>query len=234
MRCSVDYAVPTYRKEAQGVDVDVHGDQGSSLVRKSGALRPPSPRANAALSIGRTALPRFLAELQAREQHLPAYVEREFEDYLKCGRLEHGFLRVRCDACHDEKLVMVETAARCNAVEQPTRSERHRAMAGFCSCKTGIHAVRGNNLGTAIKERLSHRPRTLRALRREREDHRSLLRIHAPAALVLPCTAPASKIPPSSNAFSRISNNDRGHHRSPIQRTLDEGEYSRLIEGNRC
>jgi hypothetical protein len=29
---------------------------------------------------------------------LPGYVEREFEGYLKCGRLEHGFLRVRCVA----------------------------------------------------------------------------------------------------------------------------------------
>jgi len=32
-------------------------------------------------------------------------VVREFEDYLKCGRLEHGFLRVRCEACHQEQLV---------------------------------------------------------------------------------------------------------------------------------
>ena len=30
---------------------------------------------------------------------------QEFDDYLKCGRLEHGFLRVRCDACHAEHLV---------------------------------------------------------------------------------------------------------------------------------
>ncbi len=29
----------------------------------------------------------------------------EFDDYLKCGRLEHGFLRVRCDTCHFERLV---------------------------------------------------------------------------------------------------------------------------------
>ncbi len=29
----------------------------------------------------------------------------DFDDYLKCGRLEHGFLRVRCDSCHHEKLV---------------------------------------------------------------------------------------------------------------------------------
>lgn len=25
-----------------------------------------------------------------------------FDDYLKCGRLEHGFLRLRCDNCHAE------------------------------------------------------------------------------------------------------------------------------------
>jgi ribosomal protein S27E len=36
---------------------------------------------------------------------LPEYVEQEFEAYLKCGRLEHGFLRVRCEECHAEKLV---------------------------------------------------------------------------------------------------------------------------------
>ena len=32
-------------------------------------------------------------------------MRREFEEYLKCGRLEHGFLRVVCEACHAEKLV---------------------------------------------------------------------------------------------------------------------------------
>jgi len=36
---------------------------------------------------------------------LPAYVRREFEDYLQCWRLEHGFLRVRCEKCHAEHLV---------------------------------------------------------------------------------------------------------------------------------
>jgi ribosomal protein S27E len=35
----------------------------------------------------------------------PRYVEAEFEAYLKCGRLEKGFLRVRCESCHAEKLV---------------------------------------------------------------------------------------------------------------------------------
>ena len=29
----------------------------------------------------------------------------ELDDYLRCGPLEHGFLRVRCDTCHHENLL---------------------------------------------------------------------------------------------------------------------------------
>ena len=47
----------------------------------------------------------FKAHLAAQGTVLPGYVEREFEDYLECGRLEHGFLRVRCEYCHAEHLV---------------------------------------------------------------------------------------------------------------------------------
>jgi len=49
--------------------------------------------------------PEFQAELASQDKYLPAYITKEFEAYLKCGHLEHGFLRVRCDSCHDEKLV---------------------------------------------------------------------------------------------------------------------------------
>src|SRR5262247_3271884 len=36
---------------------------------------------------------------------LPAYVQREFYDYLRCGILAHGFLRLGCDTCPKELLV---------------------------------------------------------------------------------------------------------------------------------
>lgn len=49
--------------------------------------------------------PLLLSTLGEQEQSLPKYVRQEFEEYLKFGRLEHGFLRLRCDACHAEKLV---------------------------------------------------------------------------------------------------------------------------------
>jgi hypothetical protein len=49
--------------------------------------------------------PVFEAQYAVEDRVLPDYVWQEFEDYLKCGRLEHGFLRVRCDTCHAEHLV---------------------------------------------------------------------------------------------------------------------------------
>jgi len=49
--------------------------------------------------------PEFLAQLSAEGKSLPDHVHREFTDFLKCGLLEHGFLRVRCEGCHHEKLV---------------------------------------------------------------------------------------------------------------------------------
>src|SRR6516165_5229100 len=49
----------------------------------------------------------FLASLHDAPEAtgLPAYVEREFYDYLRCGILAHGFLRLGCDTCHHELLV---------------------------------------------------------------------------------------------------------------------------------
>jgi len=36
---------------------------------------------------------------------LPRYVERELDEYLRCGLLEYGFARVVCRACREEHLV---------------------------------------------------------------------------------------------------------------------------------
>jgi ribosomal protein S27E len=49
--------------------------------------------------------PRFVQQIERSGGHLPQFVRREFEDYLKCGLLEHGFLRVKCDGCRHEHLV---------------------------------------------------------------------------------------------------------------------------------
>ena len=63
-------------------------------------MQTSSARTNAALPDHRATFPVFLDHLAAQDKTLPEYVTREFGDYLKCGRLEHGFLRVRCSQCH--------------------------------------------------------------------------------------------------------------------------------------
>jgi hypothetical protein len=49
----------------------------------------------------------FLASLadDPEATGLPPYVEREFYDYLRCGILAHGFLRLGCDTCKHEVLL---------------------------------------------------------------------------------------------------------------------------------
>ncbi len=56
----------------------------------------------------------FLASCDADSDAtgLPAYVEREFYDYLQCGILAHGFLRLGCDTCHKELLLAFSCAGR--------------------------------------------------------------------------------------------------------------------------
>ena len=49
--------------------------------------------------------PEFAEMMQSQGEALPYHVLKEFYKFLKCGRLEHGFLRVVCDDCHHEKLV---------------------------------------------------------------------------------------------------------------------------------
>jgi ribosomal protein S27E len=49
--------------------------------------------------------PEFTTNLAEQGKYLPKYVEREFDEFLRCGRLEYGFLRVVCGDCKHEKLV---------------------------------------------------------------------------------------------------------------------------------
>ena len=48
----------------------------------------------------------FLAQVEAQTgASLPQFVKDEFDAFLECGILAHGFLRLRCGDCGHEKLV---------------------------------------------------------------------------------------------------------------------------------
>ena len=52
--------------------------------------------------------PDFLERLAQEDRALPEYVREEFDEYLRCGVLEHGFLRVACEHCHADKFAWSE------------------------------------------------------------------------------------------------------------------------------
>ena len=51
-------------------------------------------------------LPALLRDADERFPYgYPRHIAKTFRAYLRCGMLDHGFVRVRCDACGDEALV---------------------------------------------------------------------------------------------------------------------------------
>ncbi len=49
--------------------------------------------------------PAFTEMTQSQGKALPYTMIKGFEEFLKCGRHEHGFLRAVCDDCKHDKLV---------------------------------------------------------------------------------------------------------------------------------
>lgn len=47
----------------------------------------------------------FLDDASERGHPLPRFVEKTFRDFLACGLPEHGFVRVHCDACGNDRVV---------------------------------------------------------------------------------------------------------------------------------
>jgi hypothetical protein len=68
---------------------------------------PRRPGDSALYQIVETHLETFLAHTagDAESSGLPVFVKREFEVYLRCGILAHGFTRVRCEGSAFERLV---------------------------------------------------------------------------------------------------------------------------------
>ena len=54
----------------------------------------------------------FLHESSDRGAPPPKFVQRGFQKYLTCGILAHGFARVRCTSCGDDRLVALSCKVR--------------------------------------------------------------------------------------------------------------------------
>ncbi len=75
------------------------------IIRSSSATDGVSRSLAPCYRILQEELASFVADRVAEGRGLPNYVRNEFEAYLKCGILAHGFLRLQCEDCKGEKIV---------------------------------------------------------------------------------------------------------------------------------
>src|SRR5690606_6674928 len=87
--------------------------------------------------------PKFRDRRVAEGRALPRYVEDEFEAYLKCGLLEHGFLRVKCDSCRAEKLVAYSCKRSCDCQHRGAHNDRADSRAPQPGRRAGRSGVSG-------------------------------------------------------------------------------------------
>lgn len=85
----------------------------ASRDRDTGRYQSHRPEQTLLYQIVDEYYPAFAALMAEQGKELPGYVQREFEEFLQCGRLEHGFLRVRRD-----RLVMLRVGG---GLELPPR-----------------------------------------------------------------------------------------------------------------
>ena len=73
---------------------------------------------------------------------LPKFVAREVDEYLRCGLLEYGFLRVQCTDCGFERLVGFSCTARSSVALGCALGYENRAM-----MQGGVGASMAKSLG---------------------------------------------------------------------------------------
>ena len=75
------------------------------ICSEVGAYRRRRPEESVLYRVVQQQLETFLARAEARDRHVPRFVEREFRGFLRCGVLAHGFVRVHCDDCGQDRVV---------------------------------------------------------------------------------------------------------------------------------
>ena len=77
----------------------------ATAARPGSSYRRRTPEQTSLYPAVQQHLDTFLAQAESAGARVPAFVERQFADYLKSGILAHGFTRLRCSACGDKVLI---------------------------------------------------------------------------------------------------------------------------------
>jgi hypothetical protein len=105
------------------------------MTPAAATYEPREPSSTVLYNVIAEHLETFLASLDddPEAKGLPDYVQREFYDYLQCGILAYGFLRLGCDTCKKEVLLPF--------------SCKRRGFCGSCAgrrmAQTAAHLIEG-------------------------------------------------------------------------------------------
>lgn len=81
---------------------------GTAAAPLPDAHRPRRPDHSVLYRLVAQHWPAYLADRRARDPDgagVPRFIEDAFESFLRCGILSYGFVRVRCDECHQDSLI---------------------------------------------------------------------------------------------------------------------------------
>jgi len=141
----------------------------SSPDSNSDSYRPRNPEDSLLFQIVRDHWKAFEQMTEQEGNGLPKFVRDEFESFFRCGVLQHGFVRLKCDSCSHEKIVGFSCKKR-----------------GFCSsCISRNQAETAANLNDLVLPEIPYRqwvmsfPISLRFLMARRPEVLSqILKIH--------------------------------------------------------
>ena len=86
-----------------------------------------------------------LRELAEQVGALPNFVIREFEEYLRCGILEHGFLELVCRHCGDSELVALGCISYCTSRARAVAPATILRQTASCSTKDALASRASGN-----------------------------------------------------------------------------------------
>jgi hypothetical protein len=75
------------------------------IIGPKSVYRPRTPKSGLLYQTINANFDDFLMEAKSNEKIIPDYVLNEFDSYLKCGILEHGFIKLECETCNTTQLV---------------------------------------------------------------------------------------------------------------------------------
>jgi hypothetical protein len=77
-------------------------DPGFSVCEAAVEYQPRRPEESVLYRVVAENLESFLTFQQKRGRVVPRFVENDLRDFLDCGILERGLIRVHCDASHEK------------------------------------------------------------------------------------------------------------------------------------